>query len=198
MADKKDTPEKDEIRRVDFVLDEQELQLERSESEKLFDGLDITPESIINNPLALLLSNFDNEYMKNERIGVVIFDFLQSSLVKYQRMVNNNFYYQDMEIVQMINDLITRYNTWIANQRGLILNTRDMVKEMKKMVEEEYITKKALDQFKEEVKLQIDADNKNVVEGVVGQMGDNLVIVLPKDSVYKKGQLVSIKKSRKA
>lgn len=157
MAEKE---EKDDIRRVEFILDEKELQFERSENKTLFEGLDVSPEAIIENPMNLVLANFDNEYMKNERIGVVLFENLTNIVRKYQRMVNDNFYYQDMEIIQIVNDLITRYNTWVANQRGLILNTRDHVKQIKEMVESEYITKKSLDKFKDEIKLQMEEDKK--------------------------------------
>jgi hypothetical protein len=97
------TNEKEEIRRVEFALNEQDLQLERSESKTLFEGLDVSPEAILENPLNLLLSNFDNEYMKNERIGVVIFESLNRALRKYTKMINENFYYQDMEIFQILN-----------------------------------------------------------------------------------------------
>lgn len=152
--------EKDEIRRVEFILDEKELQFEKSESKTLFDGLDVSPEAIIENPMNLMMSNFDNEYMKNERIGVVLFESLNNAIRKYQKMVNENYYYQDMEIVQVVNDLLIRYGNWIVNQRGLILNTRDMVKQIKEMVDSEYITKKALEgmekRVQEELKLQME------------------------------------------
>lgn len=196
MAKKETT--QDEIRRVDFILDEQELQLERgAESEKLFDDLDVSPESIMANPITLLLSNFDNEYMKSERIAIVIFEFLQSALTRYTKMVNSNFYYQDMEIVQIVNDLLTRYNTWIANQRGTLLNTRDMMKTFKKMVEEEYITRKSLDQFKEEVKMQLEEEKKNTEEGNVKIIDGKLFVELPTSTNYKVNENVLIKKSRR-
>lgn len=152
--------EKDEIRRVEFVLDEKELQFERTESKTLFDGLDVSPEAIMENPMNLMMSNFDNEYMKNERIGVVLFESMNNAMRKYQKMVNENFYYQDMEIVQIVNDLIIRYNTWITNQRGLILNTRDMVKQIKDLVDSEYITKKTLEKYQEELKMQVEEEKK--------------------------------------
>lgn len=190
----------EDIRRVEFVLDERELQFERSENKSLFEGLDVSPESIMQNPMNLMLSNFDNEYMKNERIGVVLFETLTSALRKYQRMVNENFWYQDMELVQVINDLITRYNTWITNQRGLILNTRDMVKEIKDMVDSEYITKISLDKFEQEMKLQLNEFQKNYAkdysQAIVLNIDGKKIIELPRDSQLKEGDFIDYKKSK--
>lgn len=200
--------DKDDIRRVEFILNENELQFERNESKSLFDGLDVSPEAIIENPMNLMMSNFDNEYMKNERIGVVLFEAMNESMRKYQNMVNQNFYYQDMEIVQRVNDLLMRYNTWLINQRGLILNTRDMVKEIKEMVDSEYVTKKSVEKsqedFQKEMKLQVEEDKKEMKKqlaeglyvGRVGEMNNKKVLIIPEDRAIKVGELVDYRKSK--
>lgn len=189
--------EKDDLRRVEFILNEQELQLERGDTKTLFEDLDTSPEAIIESPLNLLLSNFDNEYMKSERMGVVLFDILNESIRKYSKMVNENFYYQDMELVFVINDLVHRYNVWLANQRGLILSTRALMVQVQKMVDKNYTTNKSLENFKEEVKMQMDEDARTSVEGMVGKIGDDYVIVLPKNTKLRADDFVLIKKSKK-
>lgn len=188
--------EKDDVRRVQFILNEKDLQLERSEDATLFSGLDTSPEAILENPINLLLSNFDNEYMERERMGVVMFDYLHQALTKYQNLVNNHFYYQDLEIINVVNDLLSRYMTWMANQRGVILTTRDLVRNIREMLEEKYITKDALDKFREEMKFQIESEEKTFEEAMVGKVGNDMVVVLPKNTKFKKDDFVKIKKSK--
>lgn len=188
---------KDDVRRVEFAFDEKELQFDRREDKTLFDNLDTSPEGILENPINLLLSNFDNEYMHNERMGIVMFDSMNSALRKYSKMVNENYHYQDMELVYVINDLLTRYNAWIANQRGLLLITREFIRRMKAMIDKEYTTNKSIENFKEEIKLQMQEDQRGSVESMVLKTGEDLVIVLPKNTKFKNEDFVLIKKSNK-
>jgi hypothetical protein len=150
--------EQEEESRADYGISEEELSFDADEvaGDKFLKDIKDDYDSITKNPINAVLSDFKKNYLRNEQIAYEFFHQLNVLLIKYSNELNANFFYDNMDIVKLINNLLDKYQNWaFALRENTYLGKEKMI-EVDKIIKDYYIPKKDFDDSIEGLKVQIE------------------------------------------
>lgn len=170
--------------------------------ETLFENLDTTYEGIKENPANLILSNFEKDFLQNERTSSELFTQLNYQLQELDNMFNENHYYNEMLIVRVFKEILIRFKNWATSLRQQAFLSKQKMVEMKKIIDENYFSEGQISELRTQYE-QIVSDLKKENEALkVVDTGRGKLCVLFDESYLKKigakiGDSVYLKKSSK-
>lgn len=181
----------------DFVLNQDDLELEKNADGKLF-KIDDSYEGILENPINKTLSIFQDKFMENERFTYELFLQLDDVLRRLTKEINENYYYDNMDIVKIFREAITRYQSWMSVMRRNILMTKGTMKEIKETIEEQYVPSRKLDELREELEVSLEEYKEEFFIRKVRKSGQQLVVYFPagliKTRKINEGDFLKMKK----
>lgn len=164
---------------------------EQDNLEKIDDSL----EAIQGQPMNLVLSNFGKQFIKNERMSAIMFRQLKDDLLKFSKNLTDIPIYEQMEVIQLLKNIISKYDNWMTMQRQNIFLAYDSMKKVKETVEKYYITKQVFEAERESYEA-ICADIGGGFEAQIQSFAGGLAAIIPHRLLdnFKSGDVVALHK----
>jgi|SRR3989304_5348025 len=179
--------------RAEYGISEKDMKFD-NKTESLF-NIKENYETFLSNPSHLLFSNYDKEFMKNERLIYEYFLQLGTAQEEFYATLANNYYYENMDVIKDFKEILLRYKNWATYLRLQILMSREKMKDVFDCVNEKYVSIRDYENLKDEAQ-QIMVEEMVGEELEVKKMGNILVIPLS-ETKYTNGEKVKIKKLMK-
>ena len=160
-----------EIKRADYGYQEVERRIAESTT-KIDAGLDDIPgdyNSLLREPINAVLLTHYKSFLRNEQHAADIFSALNKQLEKFQELVDNYPYYEQMEIVSLMKTVLHYYKSWSAALKHSTFMATDVITNLKKVVQNEYVSMKSRDETIEEIKETMKSIDKKGTYGSVIQ-----------------------------
>ena len=179
--------------RAEYGISEKDMKFD-NKTESLF-NIKENYETFLSNPSHLLFSNYEKEFMKNERLIYEYFLQLGTAQEEFYATLANNYYYENMDVIKDFKEILLRYKNWATYLRLQILMSREKMKDVFDCVNEKYVSIRDYENLKDEAQ-QIMVEEMVGEELEVKKMGNILVIPLS-ETKYTNGEKVKIKKLMK-
>lgn len=177
--------------RIDYGISEEEFEFKRDEiagAEKTLKRVEKTNTAFDN-----FLENFERQYLRNEQVAFDNFEQLAGYLAELNDMVNQNFYYKDMQLMMKVEIILLKYKEWANALRQNSFLAREKMAEIQSVVDKEFITKEKYNTFKEEAEETFKELGKGDILEVKKYEKESLIII-PSEfkKKYKDGVKVKI------
>lgn len=175
-----------------------EVDMNFKENDDSLEKIDDSLESIKGQPMNLVLSSFGKQFLKNERLGVIMFRQLKEDLSKLNKELSEKAIYDDMDIVRLFKNLLSKYDAWMSMQRQNIFLSYESMKKVKETLDKYYITKEQFEAEREAYEA-ICAEIGGGLEAPIQQYAGTLAAVIPArfNENFKSGDIVSIHKLKR-
>lgn len=141
--------------RSDYGLEETDLSFVKEEKEDYF-KIDDSYAQLSASPANSIFSHFYKVFLVNEQHALELFKQWEEQIEKFNILVNENFFYEDMEIVKQMIMVLNKYKDWVISLRQSVFSAKATVEELDKVIRKEYVTKEEMKKTIEEVEQQID------------------------------------------
>ena len=182
MEEEKEEPvEEPTLRRIDYGIDAKDLGIDAENTPLKEVKISEDYKSIIENPIYQVLGSFNKMYLRNEQHAHELFLQLKSLLGDFETSVKENFYYQDMGIVNQMEMIIWKYREWVIALRQNSFLAKEKMNDVARVNRDEYVTKNTLKVKEEESSLILREMEKGfrsgIKDGIVGARGNGTLFI---------------------
>jgi len=137
--------------RFDYGLKESDFVTDLTkDSEKEWLPVNDDYNSVLENPINQVLGSFKREFIKNELTSATLFQQLNEDLAEFSKKMSDYPWYENMQIVKLMNNIILKYTNWAASMRQTIFLAKEKMHEVYRALEKFYIKKSEFEVLKDE------------------------------------------------
>lgn len=172
-----------------------EMEFKDTETNGGLEKVDDSIEAIKENPINWIVSSFGKQYLENERVSKLFLIQLQNDLDEFEKELSSNPRYNEMDIVKLVKNILTKYFNWATSQRQTIFLSYSKMKEALDVVHKYYITKEVYDLERESLEAAF-KDNMPGQSGQVVEVNGIKMIKIPFNfqDTFNEGDMVIIHK----
>lgn len=110
-----------------------------------FEQLDGSISGVSKHPINHCLKSFSKEFVQNERMGMQLFNVMNAKIEDLSKTIEESPFYKDMDVVRDFLAILEYMSAWALNQRQSIILAKTKMQEVKKVVDDDYVTQKQFD-----------------------------------------------------
>jgi hypothetical protein len=185
----------EEKKRGSYGIEDKEVSFDSSDQEseinKEYDDLD--------GSLRDELKIFTRLFLRNEDHSASMFLDLSEKITEFQSNLDQNYYYNEMDIIKLTKEILRIYRLWAISLRQNIFLSKEKIKIMAKKVKKDYVSQEYFNRTMEEYNIQREIEEHTEVAEVKISK-DRELLIRVKDSgktfspIYEKGDLIYIRK----
>ena len=164
--------------RAEYGLTENDVSFDTREDKFL--DVDESVEGVKENPINHTLSTFKKEFIRNERLAFDLFSQLNDLLIKFSTIISANPWYEEMDIVKLMDTVLDRYRNWMTIMRYNVLLGKEKMQEVEKVVTENYTSNVQIENLKAEMKLKLDELESGWYESKCQMVGPYKRVTIPR------------------
>lgn len=164
--------------RAEYGLTENDVSFDTREDNYL--NVDESFAGIKEHPINHTLSAFKKEFVRNERLAFDLFNQVNDLLIKFSTIISSNPYYEEMDIVKLMDTILDRYRNWMTIMRYNVLLGKEKMQEVEEVVTENYTSNTQLENLKAEMKLKLDELESGWYESKCKMVGQYKRVTIPR------------------
>jgi hypothetical protein len=154
-----------EVNRTDYGISEEEMSFDREKISIYKIKIDDSYIGILNQPANKVFAEFEKEFKRNDVEAFERFKDLNVSLGDLNKTREAHPFYDEMDIVTMMREILVRYKNWATALRQTAFLAKEKMKEIYDIIEKYYIPAAELQMIQENLDSGfIDKEGKIIFE----------------------------------